>query len=363
MRVTAKNPRIAIAGGGVTGLACALELARRGARVTVHESASRAGEGALARSGGMLAQGFESAIEALGEAFSGLAAEAVSLWPDWVAGIEAASGVTCGFRQAGSIAPSLKPEDDAWLDALAGRAAAQGIALERLTASQARALEPQLAGTLRGAVHFPGDGEVDNRLLGPALAAACQAAGVEIVTNSRMADPGDVDADGVLLATGWFAGLWEGDLPERSAIRPVKGEMIAFSGSGLTLGRSLRGSEVYLSQKPDGRIVAGATSEPGVSDLDLTPAARRKLQTAAVRLLPALSRHAVMDQWAGIRPGTPDGLPLLGWSEGAPKLALALGVFRNGVLLAPAVARVMADLMLDGTLPDPAFAPGRFVPR
>jgi len=359
MQTDAKSLRITIAGGGVTGLACALELARRGAGVTVLEASAKAGEGAMARSGGMLAQGFESANEALGTVFTGLAAQALSLWPAWAAGIETASGLTTGFRQAGSIAPAMKPDDDAWLAGLAARAEAQGIEAVRLDVLEARQLEPGLGDGLTSALHFPGDGEVDNRALGPALVAACEAEDVEILTNARFDDPADVEADRIILATGWFASLAADRVPELAAIQPVKGEMIAFGGGGLTLSQSLRGSEIYLSQKADGRIVAGATSVPGETGLDVTTRARTRLQTAAARMLPALGRQAVIDQWAGIRPGTPDGLPLIGASS-VPKIALALGVFRNGVLLAPAVAKVMADYVLDGIEPDPAFAPGRF---
>lgn len=359
MQTGRKIAKIAIAGGGVTGLACALELARRGAQVTVFEAGAAAGEGAMARSGGMLAQGFESANEALGAPFTGLAAQALSLWPDWAGGIESASGQSIGFRQAGSIAPAMKPEDDSWLATLAARAAAQGIEAVHLDATEARKLEPGLGDGLQSALHFPGDGEVDNRALGSALVAACKAAGVEIVTHTRFDDPENVEADRIILATGWFASLAAERLPELAAIQPVKGEMIAFAGTGLALAQSVRGSEIYLSQKPDGRVVAGATSEPGVTGLDVTTRARTKLQAAAARMLPALSRKAVIDQWAGIRPGTPDGLPLLGASSDS-RIALALGVFRNGVLLAPAVAHLMADYVLDGVEPDAAFAPARF---
>tara|TARA_R110002072_G_scaffold32907_2_gene99914 strand:- start:589 stop:1680 length:1092 start_codon:yes stop_codon:yes gene_type:complete len=359
---TTQGPTVAIVGGGVTGLACALALARGGAAVTVHEAGPRAGEGALVRSGGMLAQGFESANEQLGLAFTALAARSLSLWPGWAREIEAASQIAVGFRQNGSIAPALQAGDDGWLAEMATGAARYGIEHDMLSGEKLRRLEPCLSGAVQSGLYFPQDGEVDNRALGPALVAAARIAGVDIQLNSPVSTLRDMAADTIVLACGPHAAIFADELPEAAHISPVKGQMLALDGTGLSLDQSLRGARIYLSQKPNGHIVAGATSEAGRADTQVETPVIDTLRQAAIEMVPALEQAKIVDRWAGIRPASPDGLPSLGASS-QPGLCVALGSFRNGVLLAPAIGEAMADWILDGVAPDPAFNPARFVRR
>ncbi len=356
-QLSSSRAHIAIVGGGITGLACALALAERGARVTVYESGPRAGEGALIKSGGMLAQGFESANEKLGPAFNRLADIALSQWPNWAQRIETLSGQPFGFRQAGSLSPALNDRDMAWVDDLASGGSA--TTSRRLSVQEARRIEPELSPACVGAIHFPLDGEVDNRRLSPALVGAAQKAGVKVQIGFRIESLETLDADAIILATGFATETLMAEITELAHIAPVRGQMLAFDGAGIMLTGSIRGARIYLSQKGDGRIVAGATSEFGRTDDVLDAGTSTRLYEAAIEMLPRLASASVIEEWVGFRPASPDGLPILGASSQA-NIVLAQGVYRNGVLFAPAVGDAIARHILDGDEIDPAFDPRRF---
>lgn len=363
------NPRVAIAGGGAIGLAAAWALARSGAQVTVLESGPVAGQGALAASGGMLAQGFEGANEDAGRAFVALAARSLSLWDEWAEGLTVHAETPLGYRRSGSLSPGFGPRGEAWLDRLQANATLYNIGFERLDAANARAVQPGLGSGLAGAIRFPGDGEIDNRALGPALVNAIRAEGGKICTNwpvtriergpdgVRVSGPaGHIKADRVVVAAGWRARDLSDDVPEARFMVPVKGQMLSVEPV-VELAGCIRAVDAYLSAKP-GRIVIGATSEVGASDDAVFPHLTPILREAAEAVMPALKDAAMVEVWTGVRPGTSDGLPILGRSvcEG---VVLGLGAFRNGVLLAPAMAETIRDMVLDEGQADPAFAPDR----
>ena len=356
--------RIAIAGGGIAGLACAKALLNRGAAVTVYE-AGAAGQGALWASGGMLAGGFECAEANASPAFAELARRGMALWSDWAEDLGAAR---IGYRVGGVISPASDGAGLDWLDVLAERAGQLDIPYRRL-----RRLPERVRA--RAAIEFPADGELDNRLLGPCLAACVREAGGHILERTNvtaLATDGDRvrvetheashDFDAVILATGVAGQVLQPAEPALSAIWPVKGQMLSLEGEGERLAFCLRARNAYVSQKPDGRLVIGATSEPGKYDTDTDDTAIEALRRNAEHWLPGLDGLKLTGSWAGIRPGTPDNLPILG--PGAlPGVYLALGLYRNGVLLAPAVGELMADAILSGTALPADFGAARFFQR
>ena len=361
--------RVAIVGGGAIGLASAWALAREGAQVTVLEAGPVAGQGALAASGGMLAQGFEGANEDAGRAFVALAARSLSLWDDWAERLAPHAASPLGYRRGGSLSPGFGRRGEAWLDRLASNAALYGIGFERLDAAAARAVQPGLGEGLAGAIRFPGDGEIDNRALGPALVNAIRAEGGDVRTSwpvTRVSSgsggvvlsgpAGRMEVDRVILAAGWQSRDLSEDVPEARLMVPVKGQMLSVAPVAALTG-CIRAADAYLSSKP-GRIVIGATSETGASDDRIEPDLTAALQEAAEAILPALKDAATVEVWTGVRPGTSDGLPILGRSV-AEHVVLGLGAFRNGVLLAPAMAETIRDIVLEQGKADPAFAPDR----
>lgn len=351
---------VAVIGGGIAGLACAKALLARGAEVTVYD-AGTAGQGALWASGGMLAGGFECAESNASPAFVSLAHRGMALWSDWARDLGEAD---IGYRVGGVVSPAVSEDDLEWLEAMAARAVALDIACHDF---------PDLPEGLEAkrAVCFPDDGELDNRLLGPRLVAFVREAGGIIHEHQPVSDFSS-GADGVriddqrfdaaIIATGAEGHALVGVEPLLNRIRPVKGQMLALRGEAARLGFCLRARNAYVSQKRDGRFVIGASSEPGRSDAVVDQVVVDELRRRAEAWLPALASLGTVESWAGIRPGTVDGAPILGGGT-LPSIFLALGLYRNGVLLAPAVAELMADAVLSGRDVPAEFSAHRFQQR
>ena len=348
--------RIVIVGAGAAGLACAWRLAGAGLAVTLVE-AGEPGTGALRASGGMLAAGFESAVELdadhpLAGDFAALARAAADLWPSWSERLQDESGRALGYERRGSLTPFFTAEDSERAAAAVERARALDVETARLDADGLAAEEPSLARAL-GAVVFPRDGQIDNRALGAALTDAARTRGVEIVRGREVTrleraagrvsgvalDLGDpIAADAVILAAGAAAAP---GAPDTVAMEPVKGQMIAFAADRpLAPSRIIRGFSIYLAAKPAMRLVAGATSEPGHDDGLTDDEAVARLTEAARAAIPGLAGVPVMERWAGVRPRPADCMPIIGELE--PGLFMAGGGYRNGVLLAPAIAEALA---------------------
>ena len=276
--------------------------------------------------------------------------------------LEEASGRSVFLNQGGAL---LLAKDAAELAVM--RARAEG-ALRLVDAAEAKGLVPLLDAPL-GGLWSPQEAHVDNRALGEALTIAILKAGGTILPNeavvrieergrraSGVLTPyGRYEADAVLVAAGAWSGLLE-NLP----IVPVKGEVIALAPPpGVALpGPVVWGEKVYCVPR-HGRLLVGATMEEAGFDTSLTPEGRDHLRGCAQRLMPSVKDWALSDHWAGLRPKSPDGLPLLGQTATAG-LFVAGGQYRNGILFAPAIANEMAQLILGGDAIDPAFDPRRF---
>lgn len=347
--------RIVIVGAGAAGLACAWRLAGAGLPVTLVE-AETPGAGAMGASGGMLAAGFESVIELaadhpLAGAFHRFAQASADLWPGWAERLQSETGLALGYERRGSITPILTVAESERAAAASERARALGVATERLDAAGLAKAEPSLAAGL-GALVFPGDGQVDNRALGAALVDGVRARGVRLIKDRRVTgierSGGAVSA--VTLANGetiaaqvviFAAGVHPFADSPTLAMEPVKGQMIAFAADRpLAPSRIVRGFSIYLAAKPSMRLVAGATSEPGVMDETTDDDAIARLTEAARLAIPGLRAVPVTERWAGVRPRAADSMPVIGEVE--PGVFLAGGGYRNGVLLAPAMAEALA---------------------
>ncbi|GAA0225780.1 glycine oxidase ThiO [Cryptosporangium japonicum] len=351
--------RVAVVGGGVIGLSCAWALVRDGARVTVFEpdqsrGASLVGAGMLAPI--TEAHPTEPALLAAGRA-------AVDAWPEFAAAL-AATGVDPGYRTNGTLVVGYTADDVVALDELAARLAALEIDVERLTGSACRRLEPALAPGVRAGLDVPGDHSVDNRALLRALRAATDAAGVTHVTTAFPPAPAGTDGyerDVTVLA----AGAWTPRLAPQldGLVRPVRGENLRLAARRSTpvLTRTVRalvdGRGVYLVPRATGELVVGATQDEVGFDRTVTAGGVHRLLTDARRVLPAIDEYALAETSAGLRPMSPDGAPVVG--HVGDDTIVATGHGRNGILLAPLTATLVARLVNGGTA-DPAFAPGRF---
>lgn len=338
---------ILIVGAGVAGLGIGWRLAQAGAKVTILERGAPA-SGATFAAAGMLAATAEMA--AAPESEIAFAAQSRSLWPGFAAELEAASGIAIDYRQNGALMlqpspPAELPPGTVWLDG---------------TAAQSRA--PMLADGC-GAIWAPDEAQVDSRALGRALAAAFTRAGGSLRTGvtvtaleprAAVTDTGRLEADGVILA----AGAWCGQIAD-VPLTPVKGQMIALQPPpGVALPEPvIWGNGVYLVPRDD-RLLVGATVEQAGFDTTPTPQARDDLRARAEAVIPRLKDWTLVEHWAGLRPHSPDGLPLLG--PLASGVFVAGGQYRNGILFAPAIADHMRDLVLGRAAVIPAFDPRRF---
>jgi glycine oxidase len=343
---------------GVAGLGVGWRLLQQGCGVTILER-FQPGTGASWAAAGMLAVTAE--LEDAAEAERALALRASALWPGFAAELEEASGRAVFLASDGAL---LLAADAAELEVMAGRANSE---LKLMGAEEARALVPLLGGTV-GGLWSPREAHVDNRALAEALTIAVLKAGGVILPNEpgvRIEWQGGravgvlspyrrYDADTILVAAGAWSSLL-GDIP----IAPVKGEVIALQpppGAKLP-GPVVWGEGVYCVPR-HGRLLVGATAEEAGFDTSLTDQGRDKLRGAAEALMPGLKAWDLADHWAGLRPKSPDGLPLLGpFADG---LFVASGQYRNGILFTPAIADEMAALMLGKANVIPDFDPRRF---
>ena len=357
---------VAIAGGGLIGLAVAWRAAQRGLDVTVIDDAP--GTGASYAAAGMLAPVAEAAYGE--EALLALCRESLSRYPEFVAELERVTGHEVGLRTAGTIAVGFDADDMRFLDAMHAFQVELGLDARRLSARSVREVEPSLTPRVRGGVHVPGDLSVDGRAVHAALLVAARSAGASIV-DDRVASWADgslqllsgatVRADVVVLATG----AWTVDGVPPVPVRPVKGQILRLRGahdlvSG-TVRALVRGRPVYLVPYGKDGLVVGATVEDRGFDPTVTAGAVHDLLRDAIEVVPGVSELELVETLARWRPGTPDNAPLLG--PLAPGLLLATGHYRNGVLLTPVTGDAIADLLTTGELPVVArpFTLDRFV--
>jgi glycine oxidase len=278
--------------------------------------------------------------------------------------LEHETGMSLGLSQRGSFELAFTEEDEAALrDRLAWQEA-RGLPIESLTAEEVREAEPNLSPLVRFGLYFAGDRRIDNALLVRAMAASAVAKGAAIlvgrpVTGLAIADgrvagvrAGNETLRGpvVINAMGAWAALLGGD-PWPPAVEPVRGQIIAFDVAPPLLRHVIASPRGYLVPRADGRLVAGSTSERAGFDKSVTAGGLRAVLEIALEIAPRLLDVPVVDSWAGLRPGTPDGWPYIGPFAAVPRLIAATGHFRNGILQAPATAEIVSTLVMGSRLP------------
>ena len=395
---------VAIIGGGVIGRVIAHRLARAGARVClIADDAPMATRAAA----GMLAGSFETPLNGSDQFLFDFSRAALSEWRSYATILSAdlaevehtpqteekSVGAAFDYRDNGIIGVAGCAEESAAFAHAAAALTGRGVPASYLSAARLLALEPDLSGDVAGGILVADEGQVDPRLLvdslerlwaqrGHATRIASRAVGIEPGARGpriRCANGTDVEADRVVIATGAARGL----LPD-GFIVPVKGEALSLKPpASFSLGRVIRGPGAYICPKADGRIVIGATEVRHADDITPDDEAIATLRLNAQRIAPGLDAGQEIERWAGIRPGTPDDLPILGPQandgEGAGRgpgrgtgrgaggrVFYALGHYRNGVLWSALTARLIVEAILDtgvGALAHEAFSvfsPNRF---
>ncbi|MBB2912783.1 glycine oxidase [Streptosporangium becharense] len=348
---------VLVIGGGVIGLSVAWRAAGRGLRVAVADP--EPGTGASHAAAGMLAP--VSEVTYTEEPLLRLGLASLERWPAFAAELAEASGHDVDYRTEGTLDVAFGSDDLAALDDLAVFVAKLGLPAERLTGRECRRLEPMLAPAVRGGMLAGKDAWVDPRRVVVALLSALERAGGTLlrtrvtgavttagtVTGVRLETGETVGADRVVLAAGAWSATLDGLPPEAlPPVRPVKGQIMRLRSSAPILRRCVRGtvhgSYVYLVPRGDGEVVLGATQEEMGFDTRVTAGGLWELLRDARELVPGVTEFEVTDVVAGLRPGSPDNLPLVG-PAAVPGLWLATGHHRGGVLLAPLTADLCSD--------------------
>jgi glycine oxidase len=341
--------RVAVVGGGLIGLAVGWRCAQRGLDVTVYDAGD---EKASTVAAGMLAPAGE--IHAGEEELQRLLAGSARRWPDFAAELEKATGLDVGYRDEGTLIVALTDDDLREVRRLCGLYERAGQPVHPLTARELREREPLLAPRVRGGAYAPQDRQVDPRRV---LAALRKALDGRIVARA-VTDLAGVDADVTVVAAGVGTKALTG-LP----VRPVKGQTARLAAPAPPIRHVIRGyartRPVYLVPRRDGELVIGATEEERGADTSVTAGGVLDLLRPAAELLPEIVEYPVVEILAGLRPGTPDNAPILGALK--PGVIVAAGHYRNGVLLTPVTADLVADLVATGVPPEQLkpFSPDR----
>jgi len=360
----------AIAGGGVIGAAIALELARAGVRVAVFDR-QQPGQEASWASAGILSPAPESpgtiAMVPLGKA-------SFALYPNLLRRSRRFPERARAFGPRGRSRALFSHDTKAELSTIIALHHGLGLKAEPLRAADARELEPALSEEVEAAVLRPEEGSVDNRLLTAAILEAAQRSGAEIFSGNgakAIWREGDrcaglvlqnekVEAKWTIIAAGCFSAAIEG-ISRYAPVKPAKGQMAALRADDLKIERVLWSEKIYLVPRNDGRIVAGATVEHAGFDKRVTAGGIERILSAAIDLAPGLANARIEETWAGLRPDSPDHLPILGPTD-IDGLVMATGHFRSGILLTPITARLVREWITEQrvSLDWDRFSPMRF---
>ncbi len=341
----------AIAGGGLIGAAIALELSQAGLRVGMFERGEPGREASWA-SAGILSPAPEAPgmipMVPLGKASMGL-------YPDFVANVEEISGQSVGFRSQGTMDALFSSDATRDLSTLIALHRGLGLKAEPLRPEDARELEPALSPEVEAAALRPDEASIDNRALTQAVLRAARKSGAEIFPDHDVTaiwheagrcsglklQSENVGAKWTIVAAGSFSANIVG-VHSYAPVRPAKGQMISLRADKLKIERVLWSEKVYLVPRNDGRLLAGATVEYVGFDKHVTAGAMEKILSAAIELAPGLANARIEETWAGLRPDSPDHLPILGPTD-LEGLLMATGHFRSGVLLTPITARLLRE--------------------
>ncbi len=359
-----------IAGGGLIGSAIALELARNDLRVALFD-AQEPGREASWASAGILSPAPENpgmiSMVPIGKA-------SLAMYPEFIAEVEERSGFSAGYRAKGTIEALFSRHAREELNTIIALHRGLGLKAEAISAKEAREMEPALSKEIEAAVLRPEEASVDNRLLTKGLLEAAKKGGAEIHAaaavqgvwregsrcHGAMVNGENISAKHTIVAAGSFSSQIAG-AEKYAPVRPAKGQMVSLRCDAAKIERVLWSERIYVVPRNDGRILCGATVEHVGFDRTVTASGIHANLDAAIELAPVLASACIEETWAGLRPDTPDHLPILGPTE-LEGLLIATGHFRSGVLLTPVTARLIGEFIMQKTpsVDWEKFSPMRF---
>jgi glycine oxidase len=366
---------VVIVGGGIIGGTIAFELARRNLRVAVLDRQELMQEASWAAAG-MLSPAPDTPaaipLVPLGRA-------SLALYPNFIAAVEEASQIPTGYHTGGALEVICHGDAERELSTLVALHHGLGLACEPLLMEEAREMEPALGRDARSVAFFRDEASVNPRLLTAAVVAAAGNAGATLCPGmevTSLAKSGDrcigirtseeetLSAQHVVLA----AGCWTSQLKEAAPYaptRPVRGQMVALRHAGKLIRRVLRSERGYIVPRDHAtpqKLVAGSTLENAGYVRAVTSGGLEQILGAVNELAPSLAGAEILETWSGLRPGTPDQLPILGPTD-MEGLMIATGHYRNGFLLAPVTAKLIVEWITDrrASMDCEDFSPLRFL--
>ncbi len=366
MSIESKSSDVLIVGGGIHGCALARELALAGRDVVVLER-SVPGAEASSAAGGILGPHLEADH---GQEFFQLARYSLGLYPEWVGELEQETGEDIRLNPCGGMQLCFEEATVERRKDEAHSMAARGLPAQWLDPQECRDLEPGLGDAL-GGIYFPDEYQIEPRRLMAGLSMAARRAGARFkrdrvlrIDEARLAlhcESGIRSADVIVLAAGaWTAGL-PGSGLRKDAITPARGQMLQLRCPERPASSILFSERGYVVPRLDGRVLVGSTLEFVGFEKAVTEDGVRNMLQTGTQMLPVLAQAELEDSWSGFRPWTPDHLPLVGPSQ-REGLWFSAGHYRNGILLAPASAKLLAQAICGRPESHPlgAFAPARF---
>lgn len=364
---------VAIIGGGVIGLAIARALAQRGVRDVLVVERSSLGAEASSAAAGMLAPQAEA--DGADEFFQ-LCCQSRDLYPAFAQSLREETGIDIELETSGTLYLAFTEEDERELEQRYEWQTRAGLEVEKLSGEMAILLEPGIARNVRAALRFPLDTQVENRRLISALATANEALGVNVLTGVSVdslnlrrnrvtgieTSLGFIACEKVVIASGaWTSQVINEALPN-PRIEPIRGQMVSFEATPQIARHVIYSPRGYLVPRRDGRLLAGSTTEHAGFDKRVTAAGVQSIVTSALEITPAVASLPLTSSWAGLRPRAADGLPVLGRCAEIAGVFYATGHYRNGILLTPITAELLAGAIIDEEVSPPlsGFSPDRF---
>ncbi|MBP9665399.1 MAG: glycine oxidase ThiO, partial [Pyrinomonadaceae bacterium] len=287
------------------------------------------------------------------------------------------TGIDIELDRTGTIDVAFGDEDGRRLFEKYRQQTSAGITVETLSLEEVLRLEPELSSTIQIAAYYSNDWQVENRKLLLALLRYASLNDIEIRERPEVASlivengtakgvqtaRGPMYAGHTIIATGaWTSLIKLGDAAMPFTVKPIRGQIVAFAGPPRTIAHVLWTGHSYIVPRVDGRVLVGSTSEDVGFDHSVTEQARSELMETAIHIAPAIGTMQTVDHWSGLRPFAGDGLPVIGPIAGLDGITIATGHYRNGILLAPVTASIVADALIgkaDAAFLD-GFRPDRF---
>jgi len=340
-----------VAGGGVIGASIALELAEAGLKVGLYDAREPGREASWA-SAGMISPAPENP-EMI--PFVPMSLASVALYPEFIRKVEELSGMDVGYRKDGALDVILDGDAEEELSTVIALQHGVGLKAEALSGEQARRMEPALTEEIEAAIFRADEASLDTRVFTDAVLKAAQRKGVQIFAGNGakalweegarckglILEKGQAEAKWTVIAAGCFSARIEGVAPY-APVFPAKGQMIGLRCESVEIKHVLWLEHTYLVPRNDGRIIAGSTIERTGFDHDVTAGGMKKILSEAIKLAPGLEKARIEETWAGLRPDSPDHLPIIGPTD-VDGLLIATGHFRSGILLAPVTARLIRE--------------------